>query len=211
MTHHSAYKTLPLEHGRAADDTTYGIQSLADINVALHDDRERSGRAGDNTTFGVQLFADANVTLHDALERNCPCHLTGLHGVQLSADVDVTLSCCSGEVCRAIRCSCTSGTWFEQYFRATGALSGHHVRVTEAFGADCENTSVNEPMESESTSLAVSAHRHTLPNNHRFKCVRDAVVVRLTMSEIPRSSSTKQKTRADEEAETDETGGKEKR
>ena len=114
-------------------------------------------------------------------------------------------------MCRGIRCSCTSGTWFEKYFRATEALSGHHVRVTEAFGADCENTSVNEPMESESTSLAVSAHRHTLPNNHRFNCVRDAVVVRLTMSEIPRSSSTKQKTRADEEAEKDETGGKEKR
>ena len=55
MTRHSAYKTLPLEHGRAADDTTYGIQSLAEINVALHDNRERSGRAGDNTTFGTTL------------------------------------------------------------------------------------------------------------------------------------------------------------
>ena len=37
----------------AADDTTYGIQSLADVNVALREDRERSGRAADNTTFGV--------------------------------------------------------------------------------------------------------------------------------------------------------------
>ena len=50
MTRHSAYKSLPLEHGRAADDTTYGIQSLADVNVVLHEDRERSGRAADNTT-----------------------------------------------------------------------------------------------------------------------------------------------------------------
>ena len=71
MTRHSAYKSLPLEHGRAADDTTYGIQSLADVNVALHEDRERSGRAGDNTTFGVQLYADANVTLHDARGFDC--------------------------------------------------------------------------------------------------------------------------------------------
>ena len=42
-----------MEYSRAADDTTYGIQSLAEVNVALHEDRERSGRAADNTTFGV--------------------------------------------------------------------------------------------------------------------------------------------------------------
>ena len=32
---------------------TYGIQSLAETNVALLDNRERSGLAGDNTIFGV--------------------------------------------------------------------------------------------------------------------------------------------------------------
>ena len=62
-TQRSAYNSLrvqtshrlskPMEYGRAADDTTYGIQSLADVNVALHEDRERSGRAADNTTFGI--------------------------------------------------------------------------------------------------------------------------------------------------------------
>ena len=66
MTDSSHRLSKPMEYGLAADDTTYGIQSLADVNVALHEDRERSARAGDNTTFGVQLFADANVTLHDA-------------------------------------------------------------------------------------------------------------------------------------------------
>ena len=40
----------PMEYGRAADDTTYGIQSLADVSVVLHEDRERSGCAADNTT-----------------------------------------------------------------------------------------------------------------------------------------------------------------
>ena len=30
----------PLEHGRAADDTIFGIQSLAGVNVALHEDLE---------------------------------------------------------------------------------------------------------------------------------------------------------------------------
>ena len=42
-----------MEYGRAADDTTYGIQSLAEVNVALQKDRDRSGRAADNTTFGI--------------------------------------------------------------------------------------------------------------------------------------------------------------
>ena len=42
-----------MEYGRAVDDTTYGIQSLAEVNVALHEERDRSGRAADNTTFGI--------------------------------------------------------------------------------------------------------------------------------------------------------------
>ena len=42
-----------MEYSRAADDTTYGIQSLAEVNVALQEERDRSGRAADNTTFGI--------------------------------------------------------------------------------------------------------------------------------------------------------------
>ena len=60
----------PLEHGRATDDTTFGIKSLADVNVALHEDLERNGRATRKNDIGVQLFTAANVTFHDALERN---------------------------------------------------------------------------------------------------------------------------------------------
>ena len=40
-----------MEYSRAADDTTYSIQSLAEVNVALQEDRDRSGRADDNTTL----------------------------------------------------------------------------------------------------------------------------------------------------------------
>ena len=68
-----------------------GIQSLADVNVALHDDRERSGRAGDNTKFGVQLFAVANVTLHDALRETVRATCQHDIGVQFFADVNDTL------------------------------------------------------------------------------------------------------------------------
>ena len=48
----------PMEHGRATDDTTFGIKSLADVNVALHEDLERNSRAtrkhdiGYNTPYG---------------------------------------------------------------------------------------------------------------------------------------------------------------
>ena len=42
-----------MEYSRAADDTSYSIQSLAEVNVALQEERDRSGRAADNTTFGI--------------------------------------------------------------------------------------------------------------------------------------------------------------
>ena len=51
---HSSFRfTKPMEYSRAADDTTYGIQSLAEVNVALQEERDRSGRAADNTMFGI--------------------------------------------------------------------------------------------------------------------------------------------------------------
>ena len=35
----------PLEHGRSADDTTFGVQLFADTSVAVHDVLERIVRA----------------------------------------------------------------------------------------------------------------------------------------------------------------------
>ena len=51
---HPSYRlSKPMEYSRAADDTTYGIQSLAEDNVELQEERDRSGRTADNTTFCI--------------------------------------------------------------------------------------------------------------------------------------------------------------
>ena len=50
-------------------------------------------------------------------------------------------SCCSGEKCRGIRCSCTGGTWHEQDFCATEAFGSNSERppcAMEAFGSNSE-------------------------------------------------------------------------
>ena len=62
-----------MEYSRAADDTTYGIQSLAEVKFALQEERDRSGRAPDNTTFGISFSADANVTQAQQAHGIRPC------------------------------------------------------------------------------------------------------------------------------------------
>ena len=62
-----------MEYSRAADDTTYGIRSLAEVDVVLHEDRERSGRAATTRGSAYNSSANANVTQAQQAHGIRPC------------------------------------------------------------------------------------------------------------------------------------------